>query len=162
MISFAYMPRTIFEWQGKQYDSEEKSGDWFWALGIVAVAAIIACILFKNILLALVIAAAATTVGLQAAKRPRIHRFAVTDVGIRIDDELYPYESMLHFSVLEFLDPNLPPALSIKTKSLLAPRLLIPIIGPDPVEVYEYVANHLEEGKHDESIMDHIADMLRL
>jgi hypothetical protein len=156
------MPQTIFEWQGKQYDSEEKTGDWYWALGIVAVAGAIACILFKNILLALVIIAASATVGLQAAKRPRIHRFAVTDVGIRIDDELYPYDNMLHFSVLEYIDPTIPPALSIKTKSPFAPHLLIPIVGYDPVDVYEYIAHHLEEGKHDESVIDRLTSLLRL
>lgn len=153
---------VVFEWQGKNFGPDERGSDWYWALGIVAVAGIVASVLFGNVILALVIGAAAITLALQAIKRPRIHRFAVTDVGVVIDDNLYPYERMLHFSVLEYIDPTLPPALSIKTSNLLAPHLLIPIVGPDPVEVYEYISLHLEEGNHHESFFDHLVDMMRL
>lgn len=157
------MPRPpVFEWQGKEYVFEEKSADWYWALGIIALALIVACVFFNNILLGLVIAAAAVAIALNAAKHPRIHRFQITDEGIVIDNNLYPYANMLHFSVLEYVDPTWPPALSIKTKSLLVPHLLIPIVGPDPEDVYEYILNHIPEGRHDESVIDRLVDMLRL
>jgi hypothetical protein len=96
------------------------------------------------------------------ATRPRIHRFAITERGIHIDDHFYEFESMLHFSVLEYLDETLPPALSIKTHHLLAPHLLIPIVGYDPLDVYDYIAAHLPEGKHDESIVDRVIEMMQL
>lgn len=155
-------PDALFEWEGRQYASEEKSGDWYWAVGIIALAGAVASILFGNILLALVISAAAVTLSLQAAKRPRIHRFTITNAGLYIDDTFYPFECMLHFSVLEYLDPSLPPALSIKTKRFFAPHLLIPIVGHDPVAVYGYLMNHIEEGRHEESFFDRLADLLRL
>ena len=157
------MPRPpLFEWHGKEYASEEKSADWYWAIGIAAVAIIIACILFNNLLLALVVAAAAAAACLQAAKRPRIHRFTITEKGIGIDTHFYHFHDMLHFSVLEYLDESIPTALSIKTKHLLAPHLLIPIIGYDPLDVYDYIAAHLPEGKHDESAIDRIIEMMQL
>jgi hypothetical protein len=154
--------QPIFEWHGKEYASEEKSADWYWAVGIAAVAIVVACVLFDNILLALVVVAGAVAACLQAAKRPRIHRFAITERGIHIDDHFYEFESMLHFSVLEYLDETLPPALSIKTHHLLAPHLLIPIVGYDPLDVYDYIAAHLPEGKHDESIVDRVIEMMQL
>jgi hypothetical protein len=157
------MPRPpLFEWHGKEYASEEKGADWYWALGIVAAALAIVCVLFANILLALVVIAAATAVALQSARRPRIHRFAITEGGVIIDNDLYPYENMLHFSVLEYADETMPPSLSIKTKHVLAPHLLIPIIGYDPVVIYDYIAFHLPEGKHDESVIDRVIDLLHL
>ena len=153
---------AIFEWHAKAYAPEEKNSDWYWALGIVAVALIIVCVLFNNILLGLVVLAAAVTISLQAAKRPRIHRFAIVDTGIIIDDRLYQYDSMIDFSVLEYIDETIPPALSIKTKHLLAPHLLIPIVNHDPVQIYEYISLHLEEGKHDESTIDRLIEMMQL
>jgi hypothetical protein len=152
----------IFEWHAKEYSSEEKGADWYWALGIVAIALMIVCVLFNNILLAFVVAAAATAAALQAAKRPRIHRFAIVDTGILIDNHLYTYDSMLHFSVLEYMDETMPPALSIKTRHIFAPHLLIPIVDHDPVEIYEYVSLHLSEGKHDESSIDRLIEMIQL
>ena len=152
----------IFEWHGKEYASEDKTADWYWAVGIIAVALMIACVLFSNLLLALVVLAAAVAVCLQAAKHPRIHRFTITERGVGVDNRFYEFDNMLHFSVLEYLDETLPPALSIKTKHLLAPHLLIPIVGYEPLDVYDYIAVHLPEGKHDESAMDRLIEMMQL
>lgn len=157
------MPRPpIFEWQAKEYEFQEKSADWYWALGIIAAAAVIAAILFGNALLALVIVAASVAIALQAAKRSKVHRFAITEQGLEIGERLYPYDTMLHFSVLEYPDHDLPPALSIKTRSLLTPHLLIPIVDVDPDELYEYLSIHLEEGNHEASVIDRMVEMFQL
>lgn len=157
------MPRPpIFEWTGKPYEFEKKTADWYLAVGIIAGALAIASILFGNVLLALVIAAAAAALMLQAAKQPKIHRFAVTDDGLEIDDRLYPYDTMLHYSVLEYLERDVPPALSIKTRSLLAPHLLVPLHDVDPDEVYAYFSARLAEGHHEESFIDRLVEMFEL
>src|SRR5215208_5104564 len=93
----------VFEWYGREYSFEERGSDWYWALGIVSAAAVLTCVLFGNLLLALVILAGTVAVGLQAAKHSRIHHFAVYTDGIAIDDNLYLYEGMRNFSVLEYL-----------------------------------------------------------
>lgn len=152
----------IFAWEGREYRFEEKSSDWYWALGIITTAGVIACILFSNILLALVILAAAVTFGIAAAKPSSIHRFAIYHEGVTIDDTLYPFDRMLHFSVLEYADETLPPSLSIKTKQFLSPHLLIPIIGYDPVEIYHFIAEYVPEGNHEESALDRVVELFRL
>jgi hypothetical protein len=157
------MPRVpLYAWEGREYTFEEKGADWYWSLGIIATAAAIASVLFGNVLLALVILAAAGAIAAAAAKHARIHRFALYDDGVAIDDNLYLFSGMLHFSVLEYADETLPPSLSLKTKHFLAPHLLIPIVGHDPVEIYNYVSLHLPEGRHDESAMDHLVELFRL
>lgn len=151
----------LFEWNGHEYAFEEKGSDWYWALGIIAFAAIVAAFLFSNIILALVIAAAATTLALQAAKHPREHYFAITERGVVIDKNLYRYEDMMSFSVLEYVDETMPPSLSIKTRNLLSPHILIPIVDHDPVEIYEFFVQHIPEGAHDESFFDRLIEMVR-
>jgi hypothetical protein len=157
------MAYAVFEWEAKEYVREEKSADWYWALGIIATAVVIVCILFNNILLGLVIAAGCGALALAAARRPEIHRFAVTDEGVAIDNRLYPYGAMRTFSVLEYIDTNIPPHLSIKTNHVLAPHITMPIVDHDPMEIYEYVSQHVEEGRHDvPSAMDHAVGLFRL
>lgn len=157
------MARTpVFIWEGREYRFEEKNADWYWSLGIIATAAVIAAVLFGNVLLACVIAAGAGAVAIAAAKPPSSHRFAIWEEGISIDEQLYPFEDMLHFSVLEYADETLPPSLSIKTKRFLSPHLLIPIVGHDPVEIYEYIALHLPEGNHENSPIDRLVEIFRL
>ena len=157
------MARAVFfEWEAEGYVFDEKGSDWYWALGIIAIAAAIASVLFGNVILALLIVAAAGSLALSTLKRPRVHRFQITDEGVQIDENLYEYDSIVSFSVLEYIDPNQPPALSLRTHKLLAPHLLIPIVGHDPLEIYEFFADHVEEGKHDESFVDRIIELLRL
>lgn len=157
------MARTVFyQWQAQEYAFEEKGPDWYWALGVIAIAGAVASVIFGNIILALVIVAAAITLGLQAARAPQTHTFSITNEGVVVDQALHPYEEMLHFSVLEYADESIPPSLSIKTKRLLAPHLLIPIVGYDPVDIYNFFSTHLEEGKHDESPIDRLVRLFRL
>ncbi len=154
---------VVFEWQGKEYFVDEKGADWYWALGIIATAAIIVSILFSNLLLALVILTGSAALALTAAKRPEIHRFALTDTGVAIDNNLYLFSNMRHFSVLEYIDPSLPPALSIKTNHVFSPHLVIPITTHNPMDIYEYVLQHVPEGRHHElSLLDHMVGLFRL
>jgi hypothetical protein len=152
----------IFEWHGKEYHTGDKSADWYWAVGIVVLAIVIVSVLFGNFILALLAIAAGVTLMLQAAKNPRIHRFSITETGITIDLHTYPFENMLHFSVLEYADESLPPSLSVKTKSFLFPHIVIPIIGYDPVDVYDYIAAHVPEGNHHESAVDRLIELMHL
>jgi len=151
----------IFQWQGEEYASEEHGADWYWALGIVAAAAALVALLFGNVLLALVIVAGSIAVALQASRHRRTHVFSIFDEGVAIDDSFYAYASMRDFAILEFIDPELPPALSIKTNQILAPHLLIPIHDYEPEDVYDYVNVHIPEGDHRETLIDRITTLLR-
>jgi len=153
--------QPIYEWTGKEYAFEEHGDDWYFALGIIAGALALASLLFGNFLLALVIVTGATTVGLQAAKHKRTHHFAIYEDGLAIDDNLYLFQDMRDFSVLEYIDPALPPALSIKTNHLLSPHILVPIHDFDPEEIYAYIEQHLPEGMHEETLLDRIVTYLR-
>lgn len=156
------MPREpIFSWDGQEYAFEEHGADWYWALGIITIAAILASILFSNILLALVILAGSGTIALQAAKHRRTHRFTIYDTGLAIDDNLYLFTSMRDFAILEYVDPSLPPALSLKTNHIMAPHLLIPIHDYDPEEIYDYISSHIPEGEHEETLVERLTTLLR-
>lgn len=152
---------ALFSWEGQEYSFEEHGADWYWALGIITIAAVLVAILFSNILLALVIVAGAFAIGIQAARHRRTHRFAIYGDGVAVDDSLFLYKDMRDFAILEYLDPALPPALSIKTNHILAPHLLIPIHDYNPDDIYFYISNHLPEGMHEETLLDRISSFLR-
>jgi hypothetical protein len=155
------MARTVFEWHAKEYEFEEKSADWYWALGILATALAIVCVLFGNVLLGLVIVAAAAAVALQAAKHPRIHRFVLDDRGLAIDDAFYPYDSMTAYALIEYLEGNLPPALSVKTTSIFTPHLLIPLTGVNADAMHEYLLQHVPHEPHELPFSYRVAALFR-
>lgn len=150
-------PRAAFEWEGVEYEHREKDADWYWALGIIAVAGIIATVLFANYLMGLLILVAAGALALHAAKKPPTHRFLLTDDGLVIGSDLHPYQRMRSFAVLEYVEGDLPPVLSIKTEHWLAPHLIIPLNNVDADALYAYLLERVDEGEHPPTIADVVA-----
>lgn len=152
---------ALVEWEGREYDHNPKSTDWYWALGIVAVAGAIASVLFGNYLLAVLISIAAAAFALHASKQPPLHRFRLVEQGIIIGDEVHPFERMVSFTVLEDIEDELPPMLSIKTESWLSPHLIIPLGGVDADMVYAYFLQRVDEDEHKHTFVDLVAAWLR-
>lgn len=151
---------ALFEWEGKEYEHNPRSADWYWALGIIAVAATIAAILFGNYLFALLIVVAAVAVALHSAKHPSVHTFRIFEHGLMIGNDLHPYERMVSFSVLEDIEGTLPPLLSIKTEDWLSSHLEIPLEGVDADAVYAYLLTRVNESAHHHSFSDLVAHLL--
>ena len=151
---------AIAEWEGREYDHNPKSADWYWALGIIAVAGGVASILFGNYLLAALIVIAAAALALHAAKEPPVHRFRLVEQGIVIGEELHPFERMISFTVLEDIEDEFPPMLSIKTDHWLSPHLVIPLAGVDADAVYAYFLKHVDEDEHKHTFSDLVAAWL--
>ncbi len=155
------MPRSvILEWEGKEYDHNPKSADWYWVLGIIATALTIALVLFSNYLLAVLVVVAAIALALHAAKHPPLHRFRLVEQGLYIGDELHPFERMLSFSVLEDIEGEFPPLLSIKNESWFSPHLLVPLAGVDADAVYAHFLQHVDENEHHHTLTDLVAAWL--
>ena len=155
------MPRTaLLEWEGREYDHNPKSTDWYWVLGIVSVACLIASILFGNYLLAALVVIAALAIALHASKVPPLHRFRLVEEGIVIGDDIHPFQRMTSFSVLEDVKGEFPPMLSIKTESWLSPHLIIPLDGVDVDAIYSYFLTHVDEGEHPHTLADLVAAWL--
>lgn len=151
---------ALLEWEGREYDHNPKDSDWYWVVGIIAVAGTVASILFDNYLLALLVVIAAATLALHAAKVPPLHRFRLVEQGIMIGDELHLFERMTSFSVLEDVEDEFPPMISIKTESWLSPHLIIPLEGVDVDVVYTYFLQHVDEGEHTHTVSDLVAAWL--
>ncbi len=121
-------------WQGYEYDHNEKSSDWFWALGIIALSSAVTAIIFKNILFALLIIIAAFTVALFAAKKPHLTHFEINRHGVSIDDTLYPFKTLEAFWIDE--DEHGHHSLILKSERLMTPYIIIPLtesIAPEDI-----------------------------
>ncbi|MDP2651688.1 MAG: hypothetical protein Q8O94_00950, partial [bacterium] len=71
-----------------------------------------------------------------------------------------PFERMISFSVLEDIENELPPLLSIKNETWLSPHLVIPLVGVDADVVYEYFLHHVDESEHTHAFSDVVAAWL--
>ena len=151
---------VIIEWEGREYDHEPKSSDWYWTLGIVALAGAVAALLFGNYLFALLIIIAVAALALHATKKPPVHRFRIVETGLLIGEAFHPFDRMTSFSVLEDIEGEFPPTLSIKTETWHSPHLMIPLAGVDADVVYAFFIQHVDESEHHHTFPDLVAAWL--
>lgn len=156
------MEERILEWKAREITGRRRGPDWYWILGIVAVTMGLLAILFGNILFAVVIIVGTFAIILSVAREHEEHHFKLSDDGLQIGSHLYPFENMESFSIVEYIDPEVSPTLSIQTTSILAPHLLISLENVDPVEVYEILDDHIDMEEHRDTIIDRAVDFLGL
>ena len=145
-------------WRAPEHQHVERGKDWYWALGIVAVSSALTAILFSNFLFALLIVVAAGTLGMIASHKPQEVDFELSQRGLVIGDEFYPYDHMHAFWVG---DDNGKPTLFIDTPRFMTPDLVIPIEDVDPAHIHAMLAdNGVPETPLQESIYYKILEFL--
>ena len=151
-------PISPISWHAPTHEYAERSTDWYWALGVLALAGAVLSIFLGNILLAVIIGLAAFLVGFLAIKEPRMCEIEVNERGVRIDTNLYPYRSLKSFAIDD--ESRERPQLIVMTTSLLNPELVLPL--GDHVTAEELrtaLLKKLPEGEHVESAFSRIADI---
>lgn len=150
----------VISWQVHTHTHKERSNDWFWGLGLLAVAGAVASIFFGNILLAVILLVGVGSIGILAARGPREHSVRIDARGISLDGTLYPYASVHSFWVEEEGEN---PRLWVSTTGLLAPELALPLetrarAGQVRALLKRYVKEE-EQGPH---FGEHVAEMFGL
>ncbi len=123
-------------WEAPEHYHIEKSSDWFWALGIITIAAVIAAFFFGNTLFALLLGVGGFVLGLFATKEPKIIPYAVTMRGLRVGDSLFPYTTLVSFYLDE--DDPIGPQLLARTTRTFSPLIVMPI-PPEYVDDIESI-----------------------
>ena len=135
------------QWVAPTHVRAERSVDWYWALGILAICGIIASVLWGNVLFAAIIALSALMLGTLAARQPREFNVEVSEQGITIDNDFYPYPSIRSFWI-NTRNPEIP-RLSLETSSVLHPHAVVILESPESAEeLRTYLERFIPEDEH--------------
>lgn len=145
-------------WQAFEYQHRERSGDWFWVVGIIAVSAAITAILFKNFLFGILIIIAAFALILQALRKPRLIQFTINQSAVRAGQVTYPFSSLESFW-LDEANPN-DIRLLLKSKNLTAMLVAIPLGDTEPQIVKDFLSTYLPEAELHEPLSQKIMEAL--
>lgn len=150
--------RSVY-WEAPEHHHIEKTSDWYWILGIIAVAGSVASIILGNVLFGMVILLGAFVMMLYAQHEPRMRRYEVSHRGVRIEDILYPYSTLESF----YLDEHNPtgPQLIVKPKKLFAQLLIIAIPEEYMDEIEHIMAPRLPEEHLEEPLGHKILELLK-
>ena len=134
---------TVIRWSAYEHDHIDRSADWYWALGIVAICCAIIAILFHDFLFGLLVIVAAVTLGVFARTPPELIRFEISDKGIRAGEKLHRFNEIISFWVED--EHHDRPLLLVDTTKFLSPNLIIPIEHIEPSLVRAYLKERTEE-----------------
>lgn len=147
----------ILQWQTPEFKYVHKSPDWFWAIGVVALAIAIASVIYGNILFAIVIIIGSAALMLQGVRKPDIITVTLTKRGIIVEDEMYPYATLESFWIVfnEYEQ-----RLLVKSDRTFMPLLVLPIRDIDPDQLRDELLMHLPEEEIQEPLTQKIVEYL--
>lgn len=149
-------------WIVHTHEHQERSVDWFWALGLLAVAGAALSIFFGNVLLAAILLIGAGSIGTLAARGPRTHWVRVDSRGISLDGTLHPYSSLHTFWVEPVTDGRVG-SLLVTTRAPLHPQLVIPLVEASRGSaVRTYLKRYMEEEEQHAHLGEHVSKLLGL
>ncbi len=153
------LARKPIAWEAHEYVHVEKSPDWYWALGLLAIAGATGALLMENVLFAVFIIIASFVVALASSRQPNVLRFSVTQRGVRIDDTLYPYNTLDSFSIDEQTSDDTP-KLILKQHGYFSHIIIIPIVDVDPDDIHDFLTAFLREDDHIEPLTHRFMEWL--
>jgi hypothetical protein len=145
----------IIEWEDFEYEYKHKSSDWYWAIAAIAVAIAVASILYGNIILAILIIIAATTICIHSTHKPHLLRYELNHKGVIVDKIMYPYATLESFWV-EDRDNN--PRILFKSHKTFMPYVILPLGPVSPDDARDYLFNFLPEKEHLEPLLQKILE----
>ena len=150
-------------WKIEELDLTPKTIEWFWALGILALAFIVFSILLKNYLLIIIVVLAVFIVFSNKNKKPELINFRLDNDGLYIERKFYPYDSFESFWIFPArsgspergetqIDEKY--ELALRYKRHLAPLLIAPFHNNDEQKIRRILNKYLPESEEQESLID--------
>ena len=156
------MPKKEINWEAPEFEYISKGVGWYW-LTIIAAILLVGLALWQgNFLFAIFVVIAVFLVLTWGSHYPRTVEFKVDDNGLAIGEQkFYPYEDLKGFAVKSgHMDSELAEIVFIK-KNRLSPQTKIFIDNSRLKEVKNFLGQHLPELEYEESLIEHIARLLR-
>ncbi|MEK9167709.1 MAG: hypothetical protein AAB769_00010 [Patescibacteria group bacterium] len=145
-------------WSALEYEHRDRSNDWFWVVGIIALALAVISIIYDNILFAILIVIGTFTLLMYAARAPHMVDFEINRRGVIIKDRLYPYNALKSFWLR---DNHRGRKLVIQSEKMLMPNITIPLSDDMDINtIHLFLVEYLEEQEHHESLSELIMDYL--
>lgn len=110
-------------WQALEYEERERTADWFWALGTVVVAGSLASIIWGNYFFGGLLLISGGLLAVFANKKPEMISYELNQFGLKIDHDLYPYDTMKSF----YVQTELRPLMFIHSSRIFMPIIEVPI-----------------------------------
>jgi len=152
------LPSKI-RWSAPEYEFHKKTREWYWALGIITAALVLAAVVLRNFLFAVFAVLAGFSVGLYGTRRPRAIIHEINSGGVSLGNRSFNYENIDHFWIN--YDPPAKKELILESKKTFSTHTVILLGDADPEPIRRYLLQYLKEKKIEESLAAAIARALK-
>lgn len=153
----------LHEWSIPEYEQHERNRAWYIIMGLIATVLITYSLLSSNFLFSLVLILFIIIIFLQSHQDPIIIPFAITDLGVIVNDRFYQYSELTEFYIIYNPEEELK-MLYLETAGNFTPRLRVPLMDSDPNEIRITLRSFIEENisKEEEPFSDMIGRKWRI
>jgi len=135
--------KKLFSWNFKEYEAQARSKLWytifFSALGLMMVYAVVTI----NFLFGIILVMSGIILMIRDRNVPNDVNFAITETGIEIDGKFFEFSQIATFYIL-YKPPELK-NLYLDFKSLITPRLIIPLNDQNPLAIRKLLKIYITE-----------------
>jgi hypothetical protein len=143
------------EWDAHEYEHKERSSDWYWAVGIVAVSGAIASIIFGNIIFAVLLLLSVFSLTLHINRPPETTHIILDEQGVQYKNTLFPYDTLHSFWVDE---EHSHPKIILRSKKTFMPLIIVPLGDAQGDRVRNVLLKELPEEFQSLSIVEKILE----
>ncbi|MDO8492363.1 MAG: hypothetical protein Q7S34_01845 [bacterium] len=144
-------------WTDLEYPHRPKSVDWFWGLGLLAIAVAGLSIFLGNLLFGLLFIAGSASIGIFAVREPKEIEYIINDKGVLIGDSFHSYDELGSFYVDRQEQVT---KLILTSKKLFSSYLVIDITEHNPDAIHDALIQKLPEVEHREPLLHAVAERL--
>lgn len=135
--------KQSIKWTFKEYEKHERKQGWYLTTAIIGGAILIYAILTHNFLFALIVIMFGIVMVINHHNQPDDIKFEINHDGIKLNRKQYPYKELENFWII--YEPPEVKNLYFHFKTSLKPRLSIPLIDNNPIEIKAFLRQYLEE-----------------
>ncbi len=146
-------------WQAAEYAHYERTADWYWWVGLVAVIMLGLAVWQKSFLFGVLVLVAWFTILLYAVRPPRTIQVAITEHGVMVEKNLYLWGNLKSFWI--FYTPPIKKEVSLETKKSFVTYVKIPLGDMDPEEVKTIIKKFIPEIEQRESLIDNLSHLAK-
>lgn len=154
-----WFTKILMEWEPVQFRDAPRGDNWYLWLGIAAAILITIAILTKTYIVAVTFFLLAVVLVMFAQKPIKRHRVRITDTGIEVGEQFYPYHKLKSFWIL--YNPPQVTTLNFQQRDKISLNINIEIEDEDPVKIRDILLEYLtEEENKEEDFIDAISRRL--
>lgn len=155
-------PKKEINWSAPEFEFITKGVGWYWLTIIVAIIMSALALWQENVLFAVFVIIATILVLIWGRSHPKMIDFRINESGLAIGEQKnYSYGELKGFTIRQgYVDSELV-EIVFQKKNHLSPYIKILANGQDTEVIKEFLSQYLSQIEYEESLIEHIARLLK-